>query len=88
MLTSRQMQREMTKWLFVEKPRYACKTQVPEPFFMDTQNGDMLHRKPLEGLDGPRNGEESEVVQVFVASFGFVWPYVSSFCKICPNEVK
>ena len=52
MLISRQIQREMTKWLFLGKPRYACKNQVPEPFLMDTPNGDMDHTKPLEGFEG------------------------------------
>ena len=52
MLISRQIQREMTKWFFLEKPRYACKNQVPEPFLMDTPNRDMDHTKPVEGLGG------------------------------------
>ena len=52
MLISRQIQREMTKWLFLEKLRYACKNQVPEPFLMHTPNGDIDHTKPLEGPGG------------------------------------
>ena len=52
MLISGQIQREMTKWLFLEKLRYACKNQVPEPFLMDTPNGDMDHTKALERFGG------------------------------------
>ena len=36
----------------MEKLRLACKNQVPEHFLVETQNGDMDHTKPLEGLGG------------------------------------
>ena len=52
MLICRRIQREMTKWLFLEKPTFACKNQVPGHFPLDTQNGDMDHTKPLGGLGG------------------------------------
>ena len=52
MLISQQIQEEMTKSLFMEKLRLACKNQVPGHFPMDTQNGDMDHTKPLGGFGG------------------------------------
>ena len=42
----------MTKSLFLEKLRLACKNLLPEPFFMETYNGDMGYTKPLGGLGG------------------------------------
>ena len=52
MLVSRQIQREMTKSLFLENLSLACKNQVPGHFLVETQNGDMDHTKPLEGSGG------------------------------------
>ena len=52
MLISRQIQGEMTKSLFLEKLRLACKNQVPGHFLVETKNGDIDHTKPLERLGG------------------------------------
>ena len=52
MLISRQIHREMTKWIFLEKLRLACKNQVPDHFSVEASNVDMGHTKPLEGSGG------------------------------------
>ena len=60
---------------FLEKPGYACKSQVPEPFFKDTQNGDMDHTKPLEGLGGLEmelKGEFCKFASLFPFLFGLI----------------
>ena len=70
MLISRQIQGEMTKSLFTEKLRLACKNQVP--------GHDLKCRYGAYEAPGrvwrPRNGAEREVIQVFVA---FSDPYLT-----------
>ena len=76
MLISRQIQGDMTKSLFMEKLRLACKNQVPGTLF----GGDLKWRYgPYEALGRvwrPRDGAERRVIQVFVA---FSLPYSALF---------
>ena len=95
MLISRQIHEEMTKSLFVEKPRYGCKNQVPSHFSMETQNGDMDHTKPLEGFGGLDMDMKGEIfkfsslllilIRPYFGLSGLIWSYLDLFG---PNKVK
>ena len=78
MLISRQIQDEMTKSLFMEKLRLACKKQVPGHFLVETTNGDMDRTKPLEGLGGLEMEVKGELFK-FSSLFGLFYVHLTLF---------
>ena len=75
MLISRQIQREMTKSLFVEKLRLARKNQVPGYFSVETYNGDKDHTKPLEGSGGLEMELKGKLFKFSSLLATLIWPY-------------
>ena len=95
MLISRQMQREMTKSLFLVKLRLACKNHVPGHVFMETSNVDMDHTKPLGGLGGLEMEMKGALFKFSSVLPGLIRPYFCLFdfiwaClgQISTNKVK
>ena len=79
MLISRQIQREMTRSLFIEKLRLASKNQVPGHFLVETLNVDMDHAKPLEGLGGLEMELKGKLFK-FLSLFA---PLIRPYLRLC-----
>ena len=72
----------MTKSLFMEKLRLACKNQVPGHFLVETQNhlnGDMDHTKLLEGSGGLEMELKGKLFKFSSAFSNLVWAYLPLF---------